>query len=67
MINEPKQHGGPGRNQGRKPLATNEDTVTFSIRMTATQRARLALLGGAAWVRLQIDKSKPNDSQPKGE
>jgi hypothetical protein len=51
----------------RAAITAIEDTVTVSIRMTTTQRARLALLGGAAWVRRQIDKTKPNDSQPKGE
>jgi hypothetical protein len=43
------------RGQGRKPIAEGEETVTVSIRLTATQRDRLAALGGAAWIRAAID------------
>ena len=50
--------GGPGRGQGRKPIKQGEDTVTVSMRMTTSQRAKLASLGGAAWVRKQIEESK---------
>lgn len=49
--------GGPGRGQGRKPLANGETTVMVSLRMTASQRDKLASLGGASWVRTQIDSS----------
>ena len=49
------KRGGPGRGQGRKPISQSEDTVTVSIRLTTSQRAKLARLGGAAWVRQQID------------
>ena len=56
-----KQRGGPGRGQGRKPIKEGEDTVTVSLRMTTAQRDKLALLGGAEWVRQRIDKAKtPN-------
>lgn len=56
-----KTHGGPGRGQGRKPLAEGEQTVMFALRMTVAQREKLALLGGAEWVRGKIDKAKtPN-------
>lgn len=59
---ELKQRGGPGRGQGRKPIKEGQDTVTVSLRMTAAQRDKLALLGGAEWVRQRIDKAKaPND------
>jgi hypothetical protein len=51
-------HGGAGRGQGRKPLDPNQATVTVSIRMTTGQRVKLALLGGAAWVRQQINGSR---------
>jgi hypothetical protein len=54
-----KTHGGPNRGQGRKPLSTNEGTVTFCMRMTEPQRAKLELLGGAKWVRDRIQKAKP--------
>lgn len=52
------KRGGPGRGQGRKPIAQGEDTVTVSIRLTTSQRAKLADLGGAAWVRQQIEEKK---------
>ena len=58
MTTKPK-HGGPGRGQGRKPIKEGQDTVTVSLRMTEAQRAKLALLGGAEWVRQRIDKAKP--------
>ena len=67
------QRGGPGRGQGRKPIKEGQDTVTVSLRMTEAQRDKLALLGGAEWVRQRIDKARsrsvgevtPND-QAKG-
>lgn len=50
--------GGSGRGQGRKPVKQGEDTVTVSLRMTPEQRAKLARLGGAEWVRTKIDKAR---------
>lgn len=47
--------GGAGRGQGRKPITQGEETVTVSIRITKPQRAKLSLLGGAAWVRDRIE------------
>ena len=36
--------------------------MTVSLRMTEAQRDKLALLGGAEWVRQRIEKAKaPND------
>lgn len=56
--NEPKAtRGGPGRGQGRKPLAQGEETIPVTIRLTETQRDMLAALGGPKWVREQIEKS----------
>ena len=52
------KHGGPERGQGRKPLAEGEQTVMFALRMTAFQREKLALLGGAKWLREKIDTAK---------
>ena len=52
------KRGGPGRGQGRKPVTEGEQTITVSLRMTVTQREKLALLGGAVWVRQRIDKAK---------
>ena len=55
------KRGGPGRGQGRKPIKEGQDTVTVSLRLTVGQRDKLALLGGAEWVRQRIDKAKaPN-------
>lgn len=51
-------HGGAGRGQGRKPVKQGEETVTVSLRMTPEQRAKLARLGGASWVRTKIDKAR---------
>ena len=50
-----KKRGGAGRGQGRKPITEGQQTVTVSLRMTALQRDKLALLGGASWVRSKID------------
>jgi hypothetical protein len=58
--------GGPGRGQGRKPIKQGEDTVTVSLRMTVTQRDKLALLGGAEWVRQRIDKAKAPNAEVSG-
>ena len=55
------QRGGPGRGQGRKPVAEGQPTVTVSLRMTEGQRDKLQRLGGAKWVRQRINKAKsPN-------
>ena len=53
-----EHRGGPGRGQGRKPVKQGEETVTVSLRMTPEQRAKLARLGGAEWVRTKIDKAR---------
>ena len=55
------QRGGPGRGQGRKPVKRGEETITLSLRVTVSQREKLARLGGAEWVRGKIDRAKePN-------
>ncbi|MFM7025187.1 MAG: hypothetical protein ACKOWC_03895 [Limnohabitans sp.] len=45
------------RGQGRKPTEQGERRST-SIRLTDEQHQKLARLGGADWVRAQIDKAK---------
>ena len=60
------KHGGPGRGQGRKPVKQGEETVTLSLRMTPEQRAKLARLGGAEWVRGKIDRAKEPNAELKG-
>ena len=57
-MSEESKRGGPGRGQGRKPVKQGEETVTVSLRMTPEQRAKLARLGGAEWVRQRIDKAR---------
>lgn len=52
------KRGGPGRGQGRNPVKQGEETVTVSLRMTPEQRAKLARIGGAEWVRTRIDKAR---------
>jgi len=58
--------GGPGRGQGRKPIKNGQETVTVSLRMTESQRDKLALLGGAEWVRQRIDKAKTPNAELRG-
>ena len=57
-MSEQEKRGGPGKGQGRKPVKHGEETVTVSLRMTPEQRAKLARLGGAEWVRQRIDKAR---------
>ena len=59
-----KKRGGAGRGQGRKPVKAGEETVTLSLRVTVAQRAKLAILGGAEWVRSKIDSAKVSDQKP---
>ena len=61
------QRGGPGRGQGRKPVAEGEQTVTVSLRMTVAQRDKLATLGGALWVRQRIDKAKTPNAEVRSD
>ena len=56
-----KTHGGPGRNQGRKPLAAGQPTTMFGFRLTPPQRIKLDALGGAEWLRSQIDAAPESD------
>jgi hypothetical protein len=58
--------GGPGRGQGRKPIKNGQETVTVSLRMTESQRDKLALLGGAEWVRQRVDKAKAPNAKVSG-
>lgn len=39
-------------------MSEEDQTVTVSLRMTEALRVKLALLGGAAWVRDKIAKAK---------
>jgi hypothetical protein len=49
----------PPKRIGRPPLPDDKrQTERVEIRMTAAQRAKLDALGGASWLRQQIDKAK---------
>ena len=56
------------RGRGRPRLQEGEDTRAVTIRMTAAQRAKLAALGGADWVRGMIDRAtdpgRPTSTHP---
>lgn len=56
VEHKPKR-GGPNRGQGRPPVKAGEETITMCLRMTLRQREKLARLGGAAFVRKQIDEA----------
>jgi hypothetical protein len=43
---------------GRKPVPVAEKLQVMPIRLNAEQKAKLGRLGGAAWVRQQIDRAK---------
>jgi hypothetical protein len=51
--------GGPGRGQGRKPGPVDQVLITVSLRFSKRQREKLAALGGPAWARAKLDKTKP--------
>jgi len=53
-----EKRGGAGRNQGRKPLSQSEETITACFRMTRSERDKLAILGGAKWIRAKIKAAK---------
>jgi hypothetical protein len=50
--------GGAREGSGRKPKETSDAMQPVTIKMTDMQRAKLAKLGGAPWVREKIDKAK---------
>lgn len=60
------KRGGAGRGQGRKQIKAGEYVVPVSVRLTEDQRSRLTDLGGAAWVRNQIDYARPGPLTAKG-
>lgn len=46
----------PKRNRGHPPLSDVEKTVHVTVRMTPTQRDKFKAMGGAEWLRGQIEK-----------
>jgi len=64
MTDARQSNGGPRPGAGRPPVPA--PVVPVNIRMTAQQREKLRLLGGAKWVRSQIDASTPPAVQSPG-
>lgn len=46
---------------GRKPLSSGESTTQITIRLTESQKQKLIFLGGAKFVRDQINGAKRNE------
>jgi hypothetical protein len=45
--------------KGRPALPPSERaSVAYNVRLTAAQREKVERLGGAAWIRAQIEKAK---------
>lgn len=59
------KRGGPGRGQGRKPLADDAPSVVFTLRLTPAQRDRLRVLGGGGWLRSMIDLARSATDQER--
>jgi len=59
---KPSGRGGPGRGQGRSRIAAPEESTEYKLRMSTAQREKLGRLGGAPWLRAQIDAA---DASPK--
>lgn len=56
---ESKKRGGPGRGQGRKPLAKSGEVMKpRAIRMTDAEWAKLLQLGGSEWIRGKIKRAR---------
>ena len=49
------------RKPGRPLLPPGEKMVVIAVRLTEAQKAKLAALGGAAWLRAKIDKARLGD------
>lgn len=54
---------------GRPALEEGAETVPITLRMTPTQREKLARLGGAKWVRGKIDAAREpaEKAEPQGD
>jgi hypothetical protein len=54
----PGQWGGWRPGSGRTPIKEGVPSITFNIRLTPDMRAKLEALGGAAWIREQIEAAR---------
>lgn len=58
-MTEQTKRGGPGRGQGRKPLAKSGEVMKpRAIRMTDAEWEKLLKLGGSEWVREKIKRAR---------
>jgi hypothetical protein len=49
---------------GRPPVPADQQArVPYNIRLTPAQRTKVEQLGGAAWIRAQIEKAKGAKSE----
>lgn len=55
MAEMASRHGGAGRGQGRRALYDAPLDAQIQARVTAGQRAAYDRLGGADWLRAQLD------------
>ncbi len=62
MQKTDSKRGGARSGSGRKPIAPLGDQVIYRLRMSQAQRDALDKLGGAAWVREQIERAEANVS-----
>jgi hypothetical protein len=46
------------RPQGRPTVAPEDRLEVVAVRLTEAQKAKLAALGGSAWIRARIDRAK---------
>jgi len=46
------------RNQGRKKLADDEETIRINATVTESQRQKFLQLGGSRWLRDMIDAAE---------
>ena len=53
---EKNNRGGRREGSGRKRLNSSYDTVMLSARLTEEQKATFDMLGGAQWLRAELDK-----------
>jgi len=46
--------------KGRPPVPADQQArVPYNVRLTPAQREKVERLGGAAWIRAQIQRAKP--------
>lgn len=59
--------GGKREGAGRKRIKPDEDSLYYSARLSISQKQRIEALGGAEWLRKQIDRTFPAIAPERGE